>query len=103
MNLDASVDVLDAPWCIVLFKNSFWFLRFELVNESKKANRVLSMLKIHFYRRYPRLWRNLYVALVRPHLEYAVQFKTLIFADETTVYCESDSISSTEAILSGFR
>ena len=39
----------------------------------KKANRTLSMLKRKFYSRDPRLWRNLYISLVRPHLKYIVQ------------------------------
>ena len=38
-----------------------------------KANRVLGMLKRTFVSRDMDLWRNLYVSLVRPHLEYAIQ------------------------------
>ena len=38
-----------------------------------RANRVLGMLKRAFVCRDVGLWRDLYVALVRPHLEYAVQ------------------------------
>ena len=39
----------------------------------KKANIILVMLKRTFESREPELWKNLYVCLVRPHLEYAVQ------------------------------
>ena len=45
----------------------------EIDNVFKKTKRILGMLKRTFYSRDPRLWRNLYVLLVRPHLEYAVQ------------------------------
>ena len=38
-----------------------------------KANRMLGLLKRTFESRYPSLWKDLNVALVRPHLEYAVQ------------------------------
>jgi hypothetical protein len=38
-----------------------------------KANRTLGMLKRTFESREPGLWKDLYVSLVRPHLEYAVQ------------------------------
>jgi hypothetical protein len=38
-----------------------------------KANRMLGMLRKTFVSRDLRLWGNLYVSLVRPHLEYAVQ------------------------------
>jgi hypothetical protein len=38
-----------------------------------KANRILGMLKRTFESRDPELWKDLYVSLVRPHLEYAVQ------------------------------
>ena len=38
-----------------------------------KANRMLGMLKKTFESRDPKLWKELYVSLVRPHLEYAVQ------------------------------
>jgi ribonuclease P/MRP protein subunit RPP40 len=38
-----------------------------------KANRVLGMLKKNFMCRDSNLWKNLYISLVRPHLEYAVQ------------------------------
>ena len=38
-----------------------------------KANRLLGLLKRTFICRDPGLWRNLYMSLVRPHLEYAVQ------------------------------
>ena len=38
-----------------------------------KANRMLGMLKRTFESREPGLWKDLYVSLVRPHLEYAVQ------------------------------
>ena len=39
----------------------------------EKANRTLGMLKRTFESREPRLWKDLYVSLARPHLEYAVQ------------------------------
>ena len=38
-----------------------------------KANRILGMLKRAFICRDPDLWKDLYVSLVRPHFEYAVQ------------------------------
>ena len=38
-----------------------------------KANSVLGMLKRAFVSRDVDLWKKLYVSLVRPHLEYAVQ------------------------------
>ena len=38
-----------------------------------EANRLLGMLKMTFESRDPKLWKELYVSLVRPHLEYAVQ------------------------------
>ena len=38
-----------------------------------KANRILNMLKRTFESREPRLWKDLYVSLVRPHLEHAVE------------------------------
>ena len=38
-----------------------------------KANRTLGMLKRTFQSREPGLWKDLYVSLVRSHLEYAVQ------------------------------
>ena len=38
-----------------------------------KANRTLGMLKRTFESREPGLWKDLYVSLVRPLLEYAVQ------------------------------
>ena len=38
-----------------------------------KANRMLGMLKRTFESRDPGLWKDLYVSLVRPHLEYVVQ------------------------------
>ena len=38
-----------------------------------KANRILGMLKRTFICRDPGLWKDLYVSLVRPHLEYAAQ------------------------------
>ena len=38
-----------------------------------KANRMLDMLKRTFESRDPGLWKDLYVSLVRPHLEYVVQ------------------------------
>ena len=39
----------------------------------KRATRILGILKNKFYSRYTSLWSNLYVSLVGPHLEYAVQ------------------------------
>ena len=39
---------------------------------STRANRILGMLKHLFRYRYPDIWKQLYTALVRPHLEYAV-------------------------------
>ena len=39
----------------------------------RKANRILDMLKRTFETRIPNMWKDLYVSLVRPHLEYAVQ------------------------------
>ena len=39
----------------------------------EKVNRTLGMLKRTFKSREPGLWKDLYVSLVRPHLEYAVQ------------------------------
>ena len=38
-----------------------------------KANRLLGLLERTFIYRDPGLWRDLYVSLVRPHLEYSVQ------------------------------
>jgi len=38
-----------------------------------KPNKTLGMLKRTFENREPGLWKDLYVSLVRPHLEYAVQ------------------------------
>ena len=38
-----------------------------------KANRTLGMNKRTFESKEPGLWKDLYVFLVRPHLEYAVQ------------------------------
>ena len=38
-----------------------------------KAHRILGLLKRTFESRDPLLWRNVYVAMIRPHLEYAVQ------------------------------
>ena len=38
-----------------------------------KANSTLGMLKRTIESREPGLWKDLYVSLVRPHLEYAVQ------------------------------
>ena len=40
---------------------------------ASKANRVLGMLKKTFMCRDSDLWKKLYISLVRPHLEYAVQ------------------------------
>ena len=37
------------------------------------ANRMLCMLKGMFESRNPKLWRELYASLVKPHLEYAVK------------------------------
>ena len=37
-----------------------------------KANRTLGMLKRTFESREPGLWKDLYVSLVRPYLEYVV-------------------------------
>ena len=42
-------------------------------NVFKKANKKPGMLKRTFYSRDRSLWRNLYVSLVRPHLEFTVQ------------------------------
>ena len=38
-----------------------------------KANWILGMLKRTFDSRDPELWKDLYVSLLRTHLEYAVQ------------------------------
>ena len=38
-----------------------------------RANRILGSLKKAFENRDSHLWKNLYISLVRPHLEYAVQ------------------------------
>ena len=38
-----------------------------------KANRKQGMLNRTFKSKEPQLWKDLYVSLVRPHLEYAVQ------------------------------
>ena len=38
-----------------------------------RANRILGSLKEAFVNRDSHLWKNLYISLVRPHLEYAVQ------------------------------
>ena len=40
---------------------------------STRANRILGMLKHLFRYKHPGIWKQLYSALVRPHLEYAVQ------------------------------
>ena len=40
---------------------------------ASKANKVLGMLKKTFVCRESELWKKLYISLVRPHLEYAVQ------------------------------
>ena len=42
-------------------------------NVFKRVSRILGMLKKTFHSRAASLLRNLYVSLVRPHLEYAVQ------------------------------
>ena len=39
----------------------------------EKANRILGMFKRTFVSRDLWLWKDLYVFLVRPHLEYSVQ------------------------------
>ena len=47
-----------------------------------KANRMLELLKRTFESRDHSLWKDLYVALVRPHLEHAVNsFNPHLFAD----------------------
>ena len=38
-----------------------------------KASRILGMLKRTFEIRDPGTWKDLYVSLVRPHLEYSVE------------------------------
>ena len=38
-----------------------------------RANKILGSLKKAFVCRDPGLWKNLYISLVRPHFEYAVQ------------------------------
>ena len=38
-----------------------------------RSNRILGSLKKAFVSRDSQLWKNLYISLVRPHLEYAVQ------------------------------
>ena len=38
-----------------------------------KSNIILGILKRAFVSRDPDLWREIYVSLVRPHLEYAEQ------------------------------
>jgi len=38
-----------------------------------RANRILGSLKKAFVNRDSHLWKNLYISLVRSHLEYAVQ------------------------------
>ena len=38
-----------------------------------KANRMLGLLRRTFESRDSSLWKDLYLALIRPHLEYAVQ------------------------------
>ena len=48
-------------------------LEVQIDNVVKKVNIILGMLKSKFYSREPRLWKNLYDSLVRPHLEYDVQ------------------------------
>ena len=40
---------------------------------SGKTNKMLGMLKRTFESRDPKLWKELYVSLVIPHLKYAVQ------------------------------
>ena len=40
---------------------------------ASKANKVLGMLLKTFVSRESDLWKKLYISLVRPHLEYAVQ------------------------------
>ena len=45
----------------------------QIENVVRKAKRILGMLIRTFYSRDPRFWRNIYVALVRLHLEYVVQ------------------------------
>ena len=37
------------------------------------ANKILGMLKRTFICKDPYLWKDLYVSMVRPHLEYTVQ------------------------------
>ena len=38
-----------------------------------RANRILGSLKKSFVRGDPTLWKNLYISLVRPHLEYVAK------------------------------
>ena len=38
-----------------------------------KANRILGLLKRTFEITHPKMWKELYVSLLRLHLEYAVQ------------------------------
>ena len=45
----------------------------KISNILNKANRLLGLLTLTFIFRDPCLRRDLYVSLVRPHLEYAVQ------------------------------
>ena len=68
---ELSNSVTERDLVIMVSEDLSWEVQID--NVVKKANRTLGMLKRTFYSRGPRLWRNLYVAFVMPHLEYAVQ------------------------------
>ena len=47
--------------------------KYHILEITARANRILGSLKKAFVSRDSTLWKNLYISLVRPHLEYAVQ------------------------------
>ena len=56
---------------VIINKNLKWHEHIQ--NIVAKANRILGMLKRTFESRDCELWKKLYISLVRPHLEFAVQ------------------------------
>ena len=56
---------------VIVSKNLKWHEHIQ--NIASKANRILGMLKRTFESRELELWKKLYISLVRPHLEFAVQ------------------------------
>ena len=61
---------------VLIFEDLKWKKQVYLA--VSEANKVLGMLKKTFMSREVKLWRDLYVSLIRPHLEYAIQIWTYI-------------------------